>query len=243
MKDFLLIIPAYNEEENVAKVLDSIKAQKLEIDIMVINDGSTDKTTDIVENMGVKVLDMHYNSGYGVVCQTGFKYALKKGYKYVLQMDSDGQHRAEDLYKLIDELKKGESDIVIGSRFLEKNNYKFGFLKKIATGIFIFAIKKSTGTKITDPSSGFQGLNRRAFEVYSKMDNYPEDYPDADVIMKMLLNGFRIKEIPAIFLPRTAGTSMHTGLKPVYYMMKMILSIILIIIKEKIINKKSIHKG
>ncbi len=229
MKTILIIMPAYNEEENIAQVIRDIQRLELPADLLVVNDGSSDRTEEIVKGLGAQVIDMPFNSGYGVACQTGFKYAVEKGYQFVLQMDSDGQHRAEDLVSVMNVLLEEEVDIVIGSRFLSERPYPLCFMKKLAILMFRLTIRWVSHANITDPSSGLQGLNRRTFTYYSKMDNYPEDYPDADVLIRMLLAGFKVKEVPATFMPRTHGSSMHSGLEPVFYMSKMYMSIILIV--------------
>lgn len=239
MKKYLLIMPAYNEEKNIGAVIESILLLKLPLDILVINDGSIDKTESIASNFGVEVLNLHYNSGYGAACQTGFKYALYKGYEYLIQMDSDGQHRAKDLPKFIEELEKNKADIVLGSRFLSLEEYELGALRLLAIKFFRCLIKKLTGQIITDPSSGFQGLNRSVFKFYANLDNYPEDYPDADVVIKMLLNGFKIVEIPATFEQRHDGISMHSGLSPLYYMVKMFMSIFIVVLRQKSILRRA----
>ena len=234
MNDFLIVIPAYNESMNISSVLDSIDNLKLNIDVLVVNDGSLDNTEEIVMKKGHKIISLPINLGYGMACQTGFKYAVQKEYKYVIQFDGDGQHSPEDIPVLMETLYKGNCDIVIGTRFLSEKSFKIGTLKKIAIGILKFFIKISTGQKITDPSSGFQGLNNKAFSYYSIKNNYPEDFPDADVIINMLQHGFTIKEVPATFLEREAGESMHSGLKPIYYFAKMTLSIFIIVIRNKL---------
>ncbi len=239
MKKYLLIMPAYNEEKNIAYVIESVLSMSLPLDILVINDGSSDQTEAVASTSGAEVLNLHYNSGYGSACQTGFKYALYKGYSYVIQMDSDGQHLAEDLPKIIDELEKNKADIVIGSRFLSTEKYELGALRLLAIHLFRWWIKLLTGQNITDPSSGFQGLNRSVFGFYANLDNYPEDYPDADVVIKMLLRGCKIVEVPATFKQRQDGISMHAGLKPVYYMIKMCMSILVVVFRQKSIQRRA----
>lgn len=234
MNSVLVIMPAYNEGENIVQVIEAIQMLREPFDLLVINDGSEDRTVEQVKARGVSVVSLPYNSGYGVACQTGFKYAVEMNYKYVLQMDSDGQHRPEDLIKLLEPLMREEADIVIGSRFISHNSYAIGFLKKIAIGFFCKIIKGITGAEITDPSSGLQGLSRKTFKFYAQMDNYPMDYPDADVLIRMILLGFRVKEIPATFHNRAHGKSMHSGIKPVYYMLKVCMSVLLVVLREKL---------
>lgn len=243
MSNNLVIIPAYNEEKNIARVLRELKALKMDVDMLVVNDGSLDQTVSIVHNEGVQLITLPYNLGYGGALQTGFKYAVAKGYQYVVHLDADGQHHPEDLKSLLDSIINQEMDIVIGSRFLGKGTIQTGFMKKLAIKTFRLLIKMSTGKVITDPSSGYQALSRGAFRYYATMGHYPQDYPDADVLIHMLNNGFRVCEIPVKMRERENGTSMHSGLKPVYYLVKMIVSIIVVLLRGKTITKDGAVDG
>jgi glycosyltransferase involved in cell wall biosynthesis len=234
MYDTLLIIPAYNEELNINKVLTDITELDLSIDLLVINDGSNDKTTEIVKANNYNLISLPYNLGYGGALQTGFKYAVDTGYEYIIQFDGDGQHNAEDINAILEQLKNNSSDIVIGSRFLGKGNFKMSFLKKIAIKFFRFLIVVSTGVRITDPSSGLQGLSKRAFTYYSQMGNYPGDYPDADILIQMILSNYKVCEVPANIRQREFGKSMHAGLKPIFYMVKMLVSILIVLLRKRI---------
>lgn len=234
MNNILIIMPAYNEEKNIASVIEAINSLDVPYDVLVINDGSDDRTACIAQEKGARVISLPFNLGYGVACQTGFKYAVENNYAYVLQMDSDGQHRPTDIPIIMSSLLGNEFDIVIGSRFLAESGYKVGTLKRLAIRLFCGLIWLFTHVKLTDPSSGFQGMNREAFTFYSKMENYPEDFPDADVLVRMLLENFKIKEVPTVFLPRRFGKSMHSGIKPVVYMAKVTMSMLLIVIRSKL---------
>lgn len=231
MYEALIVIPAYNEEGNITGVLKSIKDMDMPLDILVVNDGSRDNTEENVKREGVNIINHPYNLGYGAALQTGFKYASMNGYKYVIQFDSDGQHSAGDIPVIIEELKKGDCDIVIGSRFLKNPNYNVGFSKKIAIMLFRFLIRSLTGKKITDPTSGLKGLSSGAFIYYSRVDNFPQDFPDADVLIRMLYLRFKINEVPAHIRDRASGKSMHSGLKPVIYILKMLISIFIVMLR------------
>lgn len=238
-RDILLIIPAFNEEKNIGKVLAEIQScYNQRIDILVIDDGSTDNTLYAVSKAGADAIALPYNLGYGGALQTGFKYAVKKDYQYVIQFDGDGQHDSEDIETIIDLLINKHADIVIGSRFLGRGNFQAGRMKKIAIAIFRSIIKITTGLKMTDPSSGLQGLSREAFSYYAKMGNFPPDYPDADILIQMILNGYKIKEFPANIRIRNHGTSMHAGLKPVLYFMKMLVSIMVVLLRSRSIAEE-----
>lgn len=235
--DSLVIIPAYNEEKNIAQVLREIRRLELDVDIVVINDGSQDNTEQVVRAADEQVISLFYNLGYGGALQTGFKYALKMDYHYVIQFDGDGQHDPRDILFLLAQLRSGKYDIVIGSRFLSEGaddgaaKIRLGFLKKIAIAVLRFLIKLSTGVRVTDPTSGLQGLSREAFRYYAGMGNFPEDFPDADTLIFMIKAGYAVTEIPANIRARECGVSMHAGLKPLYYFVKMLVSIAVVLLR------------
>lgn len=231
--DCLVIIPAYNEEKNVGKVLKDIRGLSIPLDVVVVNDGSRDKTGYVVREAGEKVINLPYNLGYGAALQTGFKYAASKGYEYVVQFDADGQHDPKDILNILDLLRTGGYDIVIGSRFLGKSSFKAGILKKIAISVFRFLIRMTTGAEISDPTSGLQGLSKRVFNYYAVTGNYPEDFPDADTLINMILSNYRVKEIPVNIKNRSSGKSMHAGIKTSFYFIKMLVSILVVLLRKK----------
>lgn len=234
MKKILVIIPAYNEEENIGELLDRLEAyEKRDLfDILVIDDGSKDRTAEIVREKGILVLSQIFNMGYGVALQTAYKYAVNNNYEYLFQIDADGQHDVKNIGRMIEEcgcLKNDRTecpDILIGSRFLEgSETFYMSRLKMFAIVFFRKVIKKNTGVKLSDPTSGLQALNREAFSYYAKYGNFDLTYPDMNMIVQMLLLGYKIKEFPAIMHERTAGVSMHTGIFKVgKYMILMSLS-------------------
>lgn len=234
----LFVIPAYNEEANIENVIKEIKKDVKYADILIINDCSTDNTKKIIENNNVKCITGIFNLKYAWAVQTGIKYAYQNDYDYVIQFDADGQHIAKEAEKLLNEMKKSNVDIVIGSRFLKDTGYKHPFFKKVATKLFTLIIKIFCKQEITDPTSGFQCLNKKVIEYYSKMGNYPE-YPDANLIIDVLLKGFTIKEISVKMRLREAGESMHGGIiKPIKYMINMIYTITVILIINAMRGRK-----
>jgi glycosyltransferase involved in cell wall biosynthesis len=231
MKDTLIIIPAYNEEKGIHNVLESLIGFDDKADVLVVNDGSMDKTQEIVFQQKVFLISHPINLGYGAALQTAFRYARIKGYKYVVQFDADNQHHCDDLRNLIKEMRKGTDDIVIGSRVLGDPKYAPGFRKRIAFIWFISVIRLVTGKRVTDPTSGLRGLSRRAFSYYSTSKAFPNDFPDADTIIHMFYQGFQIREFPIRSQTRKEGISMHTGLlKHLIYMLKVTISIIGILV-------------
>lgn len=227
----LFVIPAYNEAQNIEKVLKEIKKDASFADILVINDCSKDNTKEIVEKNNVKCITGVFNLKYAMAVQTGIKYAYKNNYDYVIQFDADGQHIAKEAIKLYNEIKKSNCDIVIGSRYLKDTGYPCPFFRRIGTKFFSSIIKLICGQKIADPLSGFQCLNKRVIEQYSKMGFYPE-FPDANLVIEMLLLGYKIKEVPVKMRLREVGESMHGGIiKPIKYMINMFYTIIFVVIK------------
>ncbi len=231
--DCLVIIPAYNEEQNIGRVLKEIRSLNIDLDILVVNDGSRDRTEAVVRETGEKVITLPYNLGYGGALQTGFKYAAALGYNCIIQFDADGQHDPENIPDILERLRTGAYDIVIGSRFLGNASFNMGLLKKVAISVFRFLIKLSTGVRISDPTSGLQGLTNRVFTFYAGFGNYPEDFPDADTLIYMILSNYRVTEIPANMRERYSGRSMHTGVKTVFYFVKMLVSILVVLLREK----------
>jgi len=229
-KETLLIIPAYNEEMNIGNVLDDLREAGIfeEMDIVVINDGSKDRTVEEARLRGVEIINQCFNLGYGAALQTGYKYAADNKYRYVLQMDADGQHDLINLRRILSRLKGETSpsglpdnnfdekripDIVIGSRFLEgSETFKISGLKAFAIAIFCKVITALTGYHLTDPTSGLQGLNRKTFTYFARFGNFDIQYPDLNMIIQMLMQGYHVEEVPAVMHDRVAGVSMHTGL-------------------------------
>ena len=226
-----IIIPAYNEAGRIATSIAGIRKFS-NADIVIVNDGSDDDTAGEAKAAGARVIELPFNLGYGAALQTGFKYALDKGYEFAVQMDADGQHDPLSMEALISPVLRDEIDVVIGSRFLDKGNYKAPFVRRM--GMYFFGIITSvvTGRRITDPTSGFQALNKKVMEFYAS-DAYPADYPDADVIIMLHRQGFRFKEVPVI-MHNAAKRSMHGGiLKPLYYIFKMMLSIFVTLLRKE----------
>ncbi len=247
-KDLLIIIPAYNEEQNILAVLKELKTPEIMdiADVLVINDASSDATNRIVKNAGFTLISNIFNLGYGSTIQLGYKYAIRRKYKYVIQMDADGQHDPKNVIPIYEALKKpleGDRcpDIVLGSRYLpDSPEYATGGIRLLAIKLFRGLIKNITGHRIMDPTSGLQGLSRRAFLYYSQYGHFDDQYPDANMLTQMMLLKFRVTEVPALMHQRSSGTSMHSGLKPIMYMMRMSLEIFSVWIRFQVLK---IDKG
>lgn len=244
-KDLLIIIPAYNEGKTIGALLDQLTAPEIKAfaDVLVMNDCSKDNTEEVVRGYDVTIVNHVYNLGYGSGLQLGFKYAVSKGYKYVIQMDADGQHDVCNVRAIYDRLINPREDgtypdIVLGSRFMKDSpKYPTSAVKKFAYKLFGCMIKIGAGNKITDATTGLQGLNYRAFSYYAMYNHFDDKYPDANMIMQMSLLGYDIEEVPALMHVRTEGVSMHSGLKPFVYMFRMMFSIIAAYIRVKMFYK------
>lgn len=252
-KELLIIIPAYNEEKNIIRVFEQL--EKLDIpsiaDILVIDDASTDQTGRIVRERQYELVTHIYNLGYGSALQSGYKYAVRRNYEYVIQMDADGQHDACNIPVIYRELKGNgvdtdKADIVLGSRFMkESSDFRVSLLKKWAYAMFRFLIRQATGRHIADPTTGLQGLGREAFLFYSEYNHFDDKYPDANMLMQMLLLGYRVREVPAVMHARGSGQSMHSGLKPGWYMLRMLFSMLTVVFRIKILRldlTSNLHK-
>ena len=242
-KELLIIIPVYNEEGNIGALLEMMKQDNIDQigDILVINDGSTDKTENIVREKGIEILNKPINMGYGTALQVGYRYGYRNNYTYIIQLDGDGQHSVSNIGRIYNALK-GESsssnppaDIIIGSRFLSaENEMEISFEKNIAIIFFKKIIKLVTKEDITDPTSGLQGLNKEAFSFYAGYGNFDCRYPDINMIIHMLMLGYKIEEVPAKMYPRKLGQSMHSGIiKPIRYMIIMLLSTGSIMLRQR----------
>ena len=232
MKSYLIIIPAYNEENYIAKVLIDVKKATSYADVLVVSDGSNDNTVEIAKQMGVMILDIPCNIGYGGAVQTGFRFATEYGYDHVITIDGDAQHDPYSARNLIDMMSSEEADVVIGSRFLE-GTYKMGIARKIGSWIFSVIARLYTKTRFTDPTSGFQLLNRRVFSYLSNADNYPLDYPDVNIIMALHKMKFKVVESPVKMLEKPGGKSIHSGLAPLFYVVRMFLAILMVLIRKE----------
>lgn len=243
-KELLIIIPAYNESENIARVLNQLEQLGFgdEADILVINDASTDGTNWIVKQMQYPMVSQIFNMGYGCALQTGYKFAVRRGYKYVIQMDGDGQHDVCNIPVIYQKLKKADEDgrvpdIVLGARFRKDSaDFPVSWPKRMVYALFRTLIYIITGEKISDPTTGLQGLSRKAFLYYSQYNHFDDKYPDANMLILMLMLQFKVVEIPAVMHSRTAGKSMHSGLKPFWYMLRVIYSMFIILIQVKLLK-------
>jgi hypothetical protein len=219
----IVVIPAHNEEAQIAGVIAALRAAHPELEITVVDDGSRDATAAVAGRAGATVLSHPFNLGYGAALQTGYKYALARGAGAVVQMDADGQHDPGDIAALLEPIRSGELDLVIGSRFLEKTGYRMGFARDVGRRLFQ-AVARAFGVTVRDPTSGFQAMNRRVLEEYAR-DFFPSDFPDVDVLVVAHQRGLRMAERSVRMREGVRASTLHGGLRDVYYVYKMLLSI------------------
>lgn len=232
----LLVIPAYNEAENIASVIYEIRSLLLSADLLVVDDGSSDLTAALAEQAGAKVMRLPFNLGYGAAVQTGLLHAVEAGYDVCVLLDGDGQHDPKYISNLLTTVATGKADLALGSRFLGKSDYAIPFSRRFGMYIFSKLTSLCTHQQITDPTSGFQAIGRRLMKFFAS-DNYPYDFPDADTLIRLYFAGFKIKEIPVTVRPRLRGQSMHGGAKTLYYIYKMLFSILIVLTQRRILRK------
>lgn len=222
--DKLIIVPAFNEEKNIANVITEIRQARSDFDIVVIDDGSADNTRAVAEQTGVAVISLPFNLGIGGAMQTGFKYALERGYQIAVQVDGDGQHLPEEIPKLLDALLNENYDVVIGSRYLENNGYKTPFMRRLGMMIFSFINSRIAKKRVTDNTSGFRAYNSRVIKFLAA--NYPNDYPEVEAVAVLAMNHFRIKEVAVRMRQRQFGVSSINAIAAIYYMIKVCLALL-----------------
>lgn len=240
--DLLIIIPAHNEEENIQIVFEELKKYAVcdYADVLIVDDASSDKTAVIARENNAHCISFAYNMGYGNALQAGYRYAVRYGYEYVIQMDADCQHDACNLEHIRHELCEvtDKPDIVLACRFMEgSSEYKPGFFKWIAFKWYRMLVKLFGGFASVDSTTGLQGLNRRAFAFYAGYDHFDSNYPDANMILQMVLLGYKLKQIPAVMHLRQHGRSMHSGIyKPVRYMFRSTAAVLAVWIRIRVLK-------
>jgi glycosyltransferase involved in cell wall biosynthesis len=217
----LVIVPAWNEEDSIARTLEDLRANRL-VSVVVVDDGSTDATAERARSLGAVVLGLPFNVGIGGAVQTGMMYADRRGFEVAVQFDADGQHLAEEIGRLIDPILRGTADVVIGSRFLRRG-FRGSRLRRLGTTLLNTVNSALIGARITDSTSGFRAYGTGAIRFLAR--EYPHDYPEPEVLLALARRGFRLREIDVAMRPRINGSSSITAWRSVYYMLKVPLAI------------------
>jgi glycosyltransferase involved in cell wall biosynthesis len=224
-KKILIIIPAYNESLAIQQVIGEVRSKAAFADIVVIDDGSQDDTYSKARSLGVSIVSLPVNLGIGGAVQTGFKYAFAHGYDIALQVDGDGQHDPQFAADLIQPILENQADMVIGSRFLHKQGFQSTFWRRCGIQVFHWLYHCLLRINITDGTSGFRAYNKKTIEFLCR--SYPRDFPEPEAVILLAKKGFRIKEIPVLMRARVGSVSSISGFKPLYYMVKVVFSILI----------------
>lgn len=228
----LAIVPAYNEEATVATVVRQIGAEASGFDVLVIDDGSTDRTTKRAREAGAVVARLPFNLGIGGAVQTGYRYALANDYDYAIQIDADGQHDPAEASKLVERINQQPAvEMVYGTRFAERSGFQSTTLRRFGIRMFAGLLSIVTRQKVTDPTSGFRLCDRRAIALFA--ENYPIDYPEVEAILLMHHHELKSAEVPVQMQARGGGRSSITLLRSGYYMIKVLLAVFVGLFRAK----------
>jgi glycosyltransferase involved in cell wall biosynthesis len=225
------IVPAFNEQESVTRVIDELRAFDPELEIVVVDDGSTDRTTEVARNRGAHVVRLPFNLGIGGAVQTGFRYAWEHGFDVAVRVDGDGQHDPRELGAVLEPVLAGEVDVAVGSRFIGAEGYRSSRSRRIGIRLLAWCVSALTRQRITDPTSGFQAANRLGIRLFAA--DYPHDYPEAEATVMVFKHRLRLKEVPVAMRARETGRSSITALHSVYYMVKVLLAIFVALFRRK----------
>ena len=227
----LVIIPAYNEEKNIIRTVNDLKKRCPNVDYIVINDCSKDNTEGVLKDNKFNYISLPVNLGIGGGVQTGYKYAVEHDYDIAIQFDGDGQHDAGCIDELIEPIINKQSDMVIGSRFIENEGFQTSFMRRLGINILKILLRLFCKKNITDATSGFRATSKKLTKRFSEV--YAEDYPEPEAIIDAVFNGYKVQEVPVIMHERLEGQSSINAIKSVYYMIKVSLAIILCRISVK----------
>ena len=241
MADRIAIVPAYNEEESVPRVIEEIRAFDPSFDIVVVDDGSADGTTAAAARAGAHVVRLPFNLGIGGAVQTGFRYAHENGFKLAVRIDGDGQHDPAQLGVLLGPVLAGEADIVVGSRFAgDKDGYQsLGHAPRWGSRSSRRRCRCFVGRRVTDPTSGFQALNHKAIALFAA--DYPHDYPEVEAALMVHKHKLRMIEVPVQMRERAAGQSSIGALASVYYMVKVMLALFVGLFRKNVTPLEEVH--
>jgi glycosyltransferase involved in cell wall biosynthesis len=219
----IAIVPAHNEEGSVASVLRELRAEQPDFAIVVVDDGSTDRTAAIAGAEGARVISLPFNLGIGGAVQTGYQYARDNGFDVAVQVDGDGQHDPREIPRLLEPLFDGQADVVVGTRFAAGGGYRGTRLRRIGIHLFAAIVSLLVRSRVTDTTSGFRAVNRRAIRLFAA--DYPHDYPEVEATVLAVRHGLKMVEVPVQMRVRETGSSSITALRSVYYMVKVLLAL------------------
>jgi glycosyltransferase involved in cell wall biosynthesis len=229
---YLAVVPAYNESATIVAVIEALREHAPMFDTLVIDDGSTDDTSALASRAGAQVLRLPFNLGIGGAVQTGFRFAFENGYELAVRLDGDGQHDPSQLRAVVAPVAAGDADIAIGSRFIGAGGYRSSAARRLGIRVLALVVSWIARRRLTDTTSGFQALNRRAIALYSS--ELPHDYPEVEGLVMAIRHGLRIVEVPVTMRERAHGSSSIGALASVYYMIKVLIAIFVDLSRRKL---------
>jgi glycosyltransferase involved in cell wall biosynthesis len=230
----LAIVPALNEEHTVPDVIGELRSFDPGLDIVVVDDGSTDRTAEVAASLGAHVLRLPFNLGIGGAVQTGFRFAYERDYDVVVRVDGDGQHDPSQLGRILAPVLAGEADIAVGSRFAtDAGGYRSSRSRRVGIRILAAVVSRVVGQRVTDTTSGFQALNREAIALFAH--DYPHDYPEVEATVMVFRHRLRLVEVPVSMRERGGGSSSITALRSIYYMVKVLLAIFVGLFRRNVV--------
>ncbi len=229
----IAIVPAFNEEQNLSRLLAELRTLDPELEVVVVSDGSTDRTAEVAAAAGAHVVSLPFNLGIGGAVQTGFRFAWERGYELAVRLDGDGQHDPAQLRAVVEPVVGGEADLAIGSRFLAGGGYKSSAARRVGIRVLARVVSWIGHQRLTDTTSGFQALNRRAIRLFAA--DLPHDYPEVEGLVMAIRHNLRIKEVPVTMREREHGRSSISSLGSVYYMIKVLLAIFVDLFRREVV--------
>ena len=227
------IVPAFNEEGNIGRVVDELRAFDPDLDVVVVSDGSVDRTAEVAAAHGAHVLRLPFNLGIGGAVQTGFRYAWENGYELAVRCDGDGQHDPSELPKVLAPVLAGEADIAVGTRFGSDDGYRSSATRRLGIRVLAAVVSAIARQRVTDTTSGFQALDRRALALFAS--DYPHDYPEVEGMVMTIKHRLRLREVPVRMREREHGRSSITALRSVYYMAKVLLALFVGLFRRSVV--------
>jgi glycosyltransferase involved in cell wall biosynthesis len=229
----IAIVPAFDEERNIGRVVDELRASDPLLDVVVISDGSADRTAEVAAEHGARVVRLPFNLGIGGAVQTGFRYAYERGYELAVRCDGDGQHDPAELPKVLAPVLAGEADIAVGSRFAGDAGFRSSATRRVGIRLLALIVSAIAKQRVTDTTSGFQALNRKALELFAA--DYPHDYPEVEGMVMTIKHRLRLREVPVTMREREHGRSSITALRSFYYMAKVLVALFVGLFRRRVV--------